>query len=288
MADSLIGYIDSTIGRITNYWNRSLTQLELLRKSIPDVMRVATVANGTPTSDFYLQWSPYAIPTVAFVIEQSVPVNQWVTYDGGGNWTNLTGASSIPTGAMIMGLSILQTGYLWVDGSAYDIASYSTLNTHLNTVIGATNRRYGNRLKIDTWTSGSDVTFEFRRTKNGISNGDSVNLYWGSGFTSSRLAMTVGSASTTGFNLSGGAGDSIPNTAINFYWEFAATKFTLPDMRDVILYGAGDMDGSGSSTSIQSLTQSGAVTFPAQGSSITSYDTDYGDMYFPINIQIKT
>lgn len=252
-------------------------------------MRIATVANGTSTSDFYLQWSPYAIPTSAMVIEQSVPPNVWITYDGGGSWINITGASSIPTGTYLMGLAELQTGYLWCDGSAQAIASYSTLNTHLNTVVGATTRRYWNAMLQSSWSSGSDVTFAFRRTKSGIANADSVNLYWGTGLTSSRLAMTVGSAATTGFNLSGGAGDSIPNsTTTVFYWEFAATKFTLPDMRDTIIYGASDMDGSGSAATIDSLSQSGVAVKAVQGQTLNGKNTDYGDMFFPVNVQIKT
>lgn len=292
MANSYITFIDTILGRINQSWRGGAKdQLENIRSQQYNLLTAVTVAAGTSTSDFDLQWSPYPVPESAIVIEQTVPPTFWATYNGGANWYDMNNSLGTSTGTLLFGLLTLQTGYLWLDGSAYDIASYSGLNTHLTNIIPtAADRRRSNRVYMSTYTSGSNATFTFRRTKNGISNGDTVNLYWG-GF--SRLSMTVSSVSTTSFVLSGGAGDSLTNTVstrpgTNYYWDFAATKFTLPDARDTIFYGASDMDGSGSSTSILSSTRSGLLTFTTQGVALSNYDSDEGDMFFPVGVQIKT
>lgn len=255
-----------------------------LVNQLPQLETAKWVAGGTSSATFAAQWLPYACPDVAFVIEGSV---LWYTEDGGLNWGAISQASTVSVGRIEFCFDTsLPSGYLWLDGSAQLVASYSALNTYLNTNISAANRRKA--MFQTTWTSTSQATFTFVRPFSGLANGDTVDLYWNSG-TNSRLGMTVSASSTTVMTLSGGTGDNIPNSGIPtiFTFNFSTLKFLLPDGRGVILTGDSSMGGGtdygqGSNHSLPN------VSFGYTGKDLATYQTQYAyeQLYCALIIKI--
>lgn len=230
MANSFLTLLNN-LGNLNGSWFNARSQLQKLISYTPHLLSVQYTAGGTPSGSFAALWSPYACPDVALVMEGTT---LWFTTNGGSSWANPTIGSTIPTGTLDWSLnSTLKSGYLWVDGSAQLIASYSALNTYLNTHVPVAQRRRD--LIMSAWTSSSQATFTISNNMNGLANGDVVNLYWNSG-SNSRLSMTVSGASTSSMTVSGGSGDSIPNSVGSAAaFNFANTKFIIPDSRGRVL-----------------------------------------------------
>ena len=229
--------LNSVIKAASDYRSHR-AQWEQIANEWPQLLSVLYVASGTPTSSFAAEWGTYGCPEEAFMIEGTT---LWATTDSGTSWFNPGGGTvGLETGMEINFYSdTLPSGFLWCDGSAQLIASYSDLNT----VLAALSPVIQRDLVMSAWTSSSDADFTISNGIDGMANGDTVDLYWNSG-ANSRLGMTVGSSTQTSMNLSGGTGDSIPNSVgMAATFNFAATKFLLPDSRGTMALGNDSMDG---------------------------------------------
>lgn len=269
------GKAPSTYREFRGYWNEFLESTSLLEES-------KWVAGGTATSAFAGQWSPYAVPSVAFVVEGSA---LWYTNDSGANWAAISLASSVATGRLELCFdTTAPTGYLYADGAAVAVASYSALNTYLNARISATNRR---RFMVqNTYTSVSLASYDLIVPMAGIAVNDTVDVFWNSG-ANSRLGMTVTVAASSAITVSGGAGDALPNSAspILFSFNFSTTKFILPDFRNRAVWGTYDM-GSVNVTTYTDVATVGSTTI-YYSDNISEHRSNYGfnNMYCAIIIK---
>lgn len=245
--------------------------MEDVANELPQLETAKWVAGGTATTSFAAEWSPYAAPTVAFMVEGNA---LWYTKDGGLNWAAISLASSVDTGRIEFCFnSTLPSGYLWLDGSAQLTASYTALNSYLNTNISAANRRKW--IFQTTWTSTSQATYTFVRPFSGLANGDVVDVFWNNG-SNSRLGMTVSGASTTVMTVSGGTGDALPNSPapILFSFSFSTTKFMLPDARGIIPVGDTLM-GSGTDYGFSTNYSVALTGMPYVGEDLATYRLQY-------------
>jgi len=209
-------------------------QLQSFINKSPELLTMMYCAASTPSSSFAALWSPYACPQYAIVMEGT---NMWITTNGGVAWFSPT-VSSFVTGDIKEWLdTTVQSGWLFCDGGAELISSYSALSTFLSA------RNIRRPLLMSAWTSSSQATFTISNGIRNLANGDTVNLYWNSG-ANSRLGMTVSGASSSSFTVSGGSGDSIPNSVgMAAEFKFSATKFLLPDRRGLSPLGNDSMGG---------------------------------------------
>lgn len=237
------------LGRLNGAWRNARAQLQSFIDQSPALLTAMYVPNGTPTGDFADQWLPYACPDVAIVLEGTT---LWITYDGGSNWINPVSPNTIPTGTIDWSFdSTLKSGYLWLDGAAHAISSYSALNTYLNTNIPAAQRRRD--LVMSSWTSSSQATFTISNGITGLADGDIINLYWNSGG-NSRLSMSVSGSSSSSMTVSGGSGDAIPNSVgMAAAFNFASTKFIVPDARGRVLAAVDNLGSLSANRMVNSL-----------------------------------
>jgi len=281
MSANILDFIKNTLGIVPNNWNNFRGKYQEMLNRAGDFVEIRRVAAGTPTGNFSAQWTNYgfAVPQVAMVYEGT---NIWFTYNNGSSWSAATLASSDPVGTIKITLDkTAPSGWLFLDGTAYSISSYSALNTYLSTNYTAAERRVA--VKQTAWASASQATFAFSQPIGGIANSDSFNLYWNNG-SSSRLSMTASSVSTTSMVLSGGSGDNIPNNFASlvrtqgYRIDFAANKFFVPDARNKTIVGAEKM---GTNT----LATNSRMPMTAKTDS-TNTVTTFGTI-FPVNVIIK-